>query len=212
MSADPPPFGADNLRISPSGPFVPGGGSGIIQMGFDQVLEKIELPATLFDVVPRVAAPGTDPLRVILPGVTPGNYLRIQQTRTADYNAQEAEDGFLVTVPVVSFDGSTVFPGTFSFIANAYAGTQAILGQTMSAAAHTFVQIPDGATDAVIELGFSALGVGIWDISGTDPDSLLFAPYGCRLEAWEVSSSVIAAPAYPLAPGFGVLVPIAAPP
>jgi len=177
-------------------------------VGFDQVLDKIELPATLLDVVPRRPAPSTDPVRVILPGVTPGNYLRIQQTFTADYAAQEAEDGGLITFPVVTFDGSTAFPGAFNLVLNGIAGIQSVLGQTLSAAAHSLVLIPDGATDAVIELAFSSFGVGVFDISGVDPDSVLFAPYGLRLEAWEVSSSIVAASAYPNDSGFSVLSPV----
>jgi len=191
--------------------------SGIVQYGFDEVIELVQLPSTQAAIgveLPRNGA--ADPLRVVLPGVRPGNYLRVMWTAVGQFTpGAPGLSGDFGVYPIVTFDGSTAFPGTFSFIDNTQGTLQykAETGSKIRAAArHGLVAIPAGATTATVELLYNFIPDGDLEVRfvgrgvAVDPEG--FPATGASLEASEITRASVAASAYPLAPGFNSLLPL----
>lgn len=142
------------LRRGPSGPLA---ASSIIQMGYDEVVEEVGLPASFGAFVPRNEA--GDPLRVVLPNVTPGNFLeidfRMQFTSEDIYYYAELEIDF---VAIVSFDGSDPVIGPPSFLLfNSSAGVVADPlddpgSRRRNCNSIAVGEIPEGATVATVEI------------------------------------------------------------
>lgn len=77
-AGSPPPFTGNDIRIAPSGPYVPGGVGGLIHMGWDAVVRTIALPSNglNFAPIPRSQGPAV-PLRVVFPSWLKGDTLVI---------------------------------------------------------------------------------------------------------------------------------------
>jgi hypothetical protein len=74
---NPPPFTAEDIRISPSGPYVPGSGlAGLIRFGADAVVQDLTLPTNLLAASPinRKTTPAA-PLAVTFPAWGSGDVL-----------------------------------------------------------------------------------------------------------------------------------------
>lgn len=106
---DPPPFTAEDIRISPSGPYVPGGvGGGIILFGADAVEQTLALTDTNADFLPlpRSTSPAA-PLAVTFPSWGSGNILWINWYVNGLWEPDGTGDGAeIVVYPVVTIDGS----------------------------------------------------------------------------------------------------------
>lgn len=74
---NPPPFTTEDIRISPSGPYVPGaGGAGIVQFGADAVVEPFTMVVTGSSSDPINRTTGTPhPLHVTFPSWVSGDVL-----------------------------------------------------------------------------------------------------------------------------------------
>lgn len=196
------------LRRGPSGPLAENSNS-IIQVGFDQVVdEEVDLVPTDSGLeVPRSVE---DPIRVILPDVTPGNYVLVTWTCTFLSDDMAEAETFEI-IPIVTTDGTTTFPGTFQTVLNAASGLSTnntdgtICGQGM-------FLIPDGVTQIVGELMY------IFDAGGDPLPSVELSGIGaggvpsrgCRLEMMEIAATAVAPPAYaePTPSGFSTLEPV----
>ena len=75
-AGNPPPFSGADVRISPSGPYVPLIGSGLVRFGLDAVAQDVILPntGTEFGAVARSTSPAA-PLRITFPAWTAGSTL-----------------------------------------------------------------------------------------------------------------------------------------
>lgn len=200
-----PPFTSADLRISPSGPFLPPtGGGGLVRWGYDQVVKGSEVAIADPDPLPfpRDADDPPNPMRVILPGVTPGNFLRVAWELTIQ-NTDDVSN-FVLVQTVVTFDGTTAFPGTFQAVGNCQSVVFLDAALTPDAletcGAFCILPIPDGATTAVVEIIYNSNGPFL--VSGTEGSPL----GGAHLEAAELAASVIAAGAYP--DSYGILIPL----
>lgn len=150
----------------------------IRQVGIDQPIKTQTIPANgvipSTSTIPRDAA--LNPLRVVLPGVKPGNFLEVD----LNLGVMLQGDGNLNTggsvsiQAVVSFDGSTVLPGTFAFINNSSSFVESDDNETTTARALAMVPIPDGATDATVEVTYFSE----FDITIVGTDAAAFEPEG----------------------------------
>lgn len=73
-AGNPPPFTPNDLRISPSGPYIAGAGGGLVRWGADAIVQVIVLPDTAgaFAAIPRSTAPAA-PLLVTFPAFDAGD-------------------------------------------------------------------------------------------------------------------------------------------
>lgn len=187
MTTETRPF----LRRGPSGPRAntPDGG-GIIQVGYDQPIKTVTIGSSPpVPVVPRDA--DGNPLQVILPGVTPGNFLEV------DYRillVLIGESDVAATFrAIVSFDGVTpaVFPTNFFYLNNANTGGEglAAVDTPLVVTSLCLVEIPDGAVDAIVQIFYQASDSGLQitgtDLSGSDTSS-------CTLKVTEISADIVA--------------------
>lgn len=192
MAATGRPF----LRRGPSGPLAVIS-SGLVQVGYDQPEKTQSLPLSdPVSVIPRTAVvPGpAAPLQVLLPGVVPGNFLEI------DYQvALQNEGGIpgsIYIFPVVNFAGSLVLaPASGWFVVNngqASSGlVEASPGRSVPLRGLISVEIPPGATDAVVQLFYSN-DIPDFTIGGTVP--LIGGSPGSTLKVTELEASVVSQP------------------
>lgn len=179
--------------------------TGVVQMGYDQAIAQFTILPTTSAFFPRDGV--GNPLRVILPGVRPGNTLEI------DFRAclEKAEAYYYIinevrTVAFVTFNGvapvltpsATVFAvqdstsGHKESDVTPDSGDQPIFNMTALAA----VVIPAGATIATVQIVLATAAGIIVDGSATQGDSR-FATLKCS----ELSSLLMSQP------GPGALVP-----
>lgn len=169
--------------------------SGIIQVGYDQPIESLTVPPTLSGgLFPRDV--GSTPLRVVLPNVKPGHFLEVDWRLNllgGGGGAYPNEISFAASA-IVTFDGSTTFPGTFQFI-NDSQGSSSFGNFTTpdqefeSISALALVLIPAGATIATVELFYASDGfVGV-DGTAKTPSGL-----SATLKATELSANVVSQP------------------
>jgi hypothetical protein len=167
----------------------PSGGAGIIQMGFDELVKSGTIPAAaLGDLVLR---DGVDPVRVILPGVTPGNILRVGWRAGLTNAEPEATATFNATVAVNFSSPADAFPTNWFLVINSESGTLFTDQENpLTLTAFAAVAIPAGAVDATVELFYVSDG-GV-ACNGTDlggePGS------GLTLEAWEIDARNVPQP------------------
>jgi hypothetical protein len=145
------------LRRGPSGPLADGG---LVQVGYDEIIQSIVLPDD-DAIVPRNAA--GDPLRVELPSVTPGNYLEVDY-RLNFQNVLEYyyTDPFEVQfAALITFDGTEpaldpLGPTTLLIVNSGSSIKLPPLGQDVGFGANANglagVIIPADATSAIVEL------------------------------------------------------------
>jgi len=183
-----------------------GGGVGCLRVGYDQPIEGLELPTTglALALFPRdTALPTANPLRVTIPGVTPGNTLEVDM-RFNIFNVLPDpydEDFVFLAIAIVTFDGSTAFPGIFQMVMNSIALVS--IGNLLDDNGHSLsslaaVEIPAGATTAVVEVVyFATQNIGVPSKDG---------PASVTLKASEICASATAQ----LGPG--ELVPLFGPP
>ena len=182
-----------------------GGASSILQCGYDQVVGDTEV------IVPSGAGffprdvTGA-PLRVILPNVTPGNFLEVDfrgcMEKEEAYYAQQAE---FQSIVVVRFDGAPpdLPPSSDTFaIQDASTGHRDISETQQADPQPIFnvttlagVIIPDGAVAAIVQVLFEADGA--FAIDG-DWEEATFA----TLKACEIAAGAI------YQPGPGTLIPL----
>lgn len=164
--------------------------SGIVQMGFDQPIKNVGLgSAPLVPVVPRDL--DGNPLQVILPNVTPGNFLEIEY-RFLLPNFGEG-DLSVVFRPVVSFDGvePAVFPTNFFYANNGNSGGESVLASDtiLVCTQIVLVEIPPGAVTAIVQVFYEASDSGLQingtDLSGSDQSS-------GTLKATEIDAAIVA--------------------
>ena len=76
-AGNPPPFTANDLRISPSGPYVAGAGGGLVRFGCDAIVQALTLPKTgigvNYSAIPRLLVPAPQPLAVTFPAFNAGD-------------------------------------------------------------------------------------------------------------------------------------------
>ena len=144
------------LRRGPSGPLADGG---IRQVGYDEIVEALELPEDEA-FVPRNQA--GDPLRVVLPDVIPGNTIEVDWRMNFSSNPYYYMDPFAVTfAALITFDGSdpAIDPPTpqtlllfnsGGSIRFPSAGQPDIFGANCDGLASA--PIPEGATSATVQL------------------------------------------------------------
>jgi hypothetical protein len=146
-----------------------GGGGGLIQVGYAQVEKTRTLPATVgpFDTEIPSNPSGTVPLRVVLPVVTPGNFLEVDvslNVQNPDVPNANHEFSFGVAV---SFVAAPVFPADFLMIVNSVAGGDMAPGfQTYRSLSS--VRIPVGATKATIAVPYNNANLPLIVINGSD--------------------------------------------
>jgi hypothetical protein len=149
------------LRRGPSGPLADH--LGLIQVGYDQPVDLMDIPPASFAKFPRNLA--GDPVKVILPNVIPGNALEVDWRAnlvSQEGGAYAVTFGFAM-VALVSFDGSEpTSPSLTSFFIvdswgiSAFDNTNAEDSQSISGLAA--VLIPDGAVTATVELLYISTG------------------------------------------------------
>lgn len=85
-AGNPPPFTANDLRISPSGPYIAGAGGGLVRFGCDAIVQNLLLLDTGLNLaaVPRSASPSA-PLRVTFPAFDAGDTLWIAWHLSGSY-------------------------------------------------------------------------------------------------------------------------------
>jgi hypothetical protein len=85
-AGNPPPFTPNDLRISPSGPYIAGAGGGLVRFGADAIVQALLLldNDNVFGAVPRSASPSA-PLAVTFPAFTAGNTLWIAWHLSGSY-------------------------------------------------------------------------------------------------------------------------------
>jgi len=131
---------------------------GLLQVGYDQPIEGLELPPAVGALFPRDVA--GNPLRVTIPGVTPGNTLEVDMRFNigAFQGAYDDPDFFFAALAVATFDGSTVFPGVFQAIVDSAASEAAAAQEESvhSLSSLAAVAIPAGATTAVVQVIYVA--------------------------------------------------------
>jgi hypothetical protein len=146
-----------------------GGGGGVIQVGYAQIEKSRTLPATAvpFDTEIPSDPSGTVPLRVVLPIVTPGNFLEVDVSlNVQNPDAPNANHEFSFGV-AVSFVAAPVFPTDFLMIVNSVAGGSMAPGfQTYRSLSS--VEIPVGATKATIAVPYNNANLALITIYGTD--------------------------------------------
>lgn len=163
-------------RTGNYGPLVSSGDAGIIQIGFDQVVKTQTIPINIADLGLIARDAGGNPLSVVLDHVKPGNFLECEW----DLNliAQHGEipgTATLSAICVVSFDGTTAFPGTFNFVNND-SGVVSVPATVAGGGGSQFacVEIPPGATKATVFVAYSSdtdFTVGGTDIVGDEGTS-----------------------------------------
>lgn len=196
------------LRRGPSGPLADRD-LGDIQDGYDQVIEELFIPNTTgdFALFPRNQV--GDPVRVVLPSVRPGNFLEVDMRFTlqaATGDQSYPTNLFFNAIAVVTFDGSdpTVPSATTFFIMDSWTGSffndllggEAPVADKRSMSSLCAVEIPDGATDATVEIIFLSDGVLI--VNGGNVNTV---GLGVTLKATEKGVNAVTQP------GPGSLVP-----
>lgn len=171
-------------RKGPSGPRTTTGG--LVQSGYDQVLETVDLPSA-GSIVPRNVA--GDPLQVALPGVTPGNVLEVEY-RVGLVGNDEGTTAFRLEV-VVSFDGSTSYPTSFFFVNDTQSGVVNVGAGIYLMSQIAAVVVPPGATTATVQLSYVAGNDG-GTIAGLD--RLGTQGSSGTLKAAEYTASVVTQP------------------
>ncbi len=133
----------------------PGPAGGFVQDGSDQPVDAlIGLSGiTAGTRVPRNAA--LDPLRVTLPGVTPGDTLLVDFSIGGAGDAEATDSYNFSFFPVVSFDGG----GTYFRITNTTGGMRVIAPGAGAPLPTTrcfgMVTIPGGAASAIVEVVYA---------------------------------------------------------
>lgn len=148
-----------------------GGASAIVQVGYDETVEVSELLAG-GALYPRNAA--NDPLRVVLPGVVPGNVLEVDWKATISNAEADLALPEVVVRAVISWDGTTAFPGTFQFLINCANNVFVprvadTLPGVLEISARSAITIPVGATTATVELFYDQDAEGLLT-GGTELD------------------------------------------
>lgn len=173
MTATGRPF----LRRGPSGPLADRD-IGDIQDGYDQVVEALFVPDTVdLAFFPRNA--DGDPLKVTLPDVRPGNFLEVDirlNLAGAIGDGSYPTDFTFTALAVVTFDGTDpAVPSTSTFfVLDSWTGShfrdttgEGITPDKQSMSSLCAVEIPDGATEAIVEVMYLSDGV-LQVNSGTD--------------------------------------------
>lgn len=170
--------------------------SGIIQVGYDQPDTELVIPPTGFSgaLFPRDVN-GT-PLRVVLPGVKPGRFLEVDYRLNllGSGGGDYANEILFAASAIVTFDGSTAFPGTFQFINNSqssstFGNSTAPDEEFESMSALAVVQIPAGATIATVELLY--LSTGFVAVDGATKNA---SGLSATLKATELSANIVSQP------------------
>lgn len=173
-------------RLSPSGPILPNE-SALIQDGYDQAVDTMTVPPSTGALFPRTL--DGKPVRVELPGVTPGNILEVDLR----LNLQQAEDQSYATefgfqaIALVTFDGSEpAFPSAATFFVmdswtSADFLTPGVIKHVESMSSLAAVEIPLGAKTAIVEVLYFTDGDVI--VGGTTSPILPFPQEGAGLSA-----------------------------
>jgi len=182
------------LRRGPSGPLAESQG-GIVQIGYDQPTDALVVPPALGAFFPRNFA--GDPLRVILPQVTPGNTLEVdwRANLEAGIDVAYSTDFLWEAIAVVSFNGvAPVVPSALSFfVVNSWGSSQFVnptaqIPDVQSITGLAAIPIPDGATDAIIQLLYISPGAVI--VGGT-LNKQDITGLSATLKATEISENVV---------------------
>jgi hypothetical protein len=164
--------------------------SGIVQVGYDQPIKTVEFDTVSDSVVPRDLSGA--PLQVVLPAVTPGNFLEVEYRFTFVFAGVGGSFAQLFFRPAVSFDGTTVFPVNFFFMNNGEGGTTIENdGSLRTVTQIVAVEIPVGATAATVQVfcDCSDLGIHMGGTDGANPEGS-----SGTLKATEISASIVSQP------------------
>lgn len=197
MSALTRPF----QRRGPSGPLADPE-RGIVQVGYDQPIETLIIPPGV-GKYPRDLA--GNPLKVVLPDVTPGNVLEVDWSSTLInlLDVSYVTSGLFYALAFVTFDGSepTIPSATTFGVVNSYAGSEfnnpdVSTSDVQSMRGLAAIRIPAGATIATVELFYvSDLDVEVTGtIQGTPPSS------AGSLKVTELATQIVSqlGPGYPI--------------
>jgi len=189
-----------HVRLSPSGPNVPGVPE-IVQVGYDQPIEALAVspPAGILGFFPRDAL--GNPMKVILPEVTPGNVLEVDWRLSVE---MELDEYYPETLPIITAIGIVTFDGTDPsvtgtfFLINNCCASSALTDASGDEAASIWslgtiaaVAIPDGATAATIELAYSS-SVDFFVIGAGEKKEPLFL--SAVLKASELNRAIVQQP------------------
>lgn len=167
------------LRRGPSGPLADPE-RGIVQVGYDQPIQEFIIPPASVAKFPRDIA--GNPLKVVLPDLTPGNTLEIdwRATLQAALDDTYATTFQFYALAGVTFDGSepTVPSATTFFVLNSYGGSEFAdpvgeggnIADIQSMTGLAAIQIPVGATTATVELFYNSSGDVIVQGTNLPPD------------------------------------------
>jgi hypothetical protein len=181
----------------------PAASPSLIQVGYDQPIEDMIVPATAFAFFPRSVGA---PLRKVLPGVVPGNVLEVEW----HLNLRASVDYYvflfkIAAVAAVTFDGTnpTIPSATTFLIINSWGNMtlhpSAPDQDAQSASGMAAVEIPGGATIATVQLLYVSPGAFEVNNGTIYVDE---AGLAAVLKVSEISSDVVVS-------GLGTLTPTA---
>lgn len=163
-AGNPPPFSGADIRISPSGPYVPILGAGLLRFGADQVAQDVALIQTgpEFGAVARSTSPAA-PLRITFPAWTADSTLVVWWHLSGALrvgNDPGPTNILFQAVPSVDVGGGP------SYINNAhviYAPAQTIVGdnQSLSVAGVAAIKLANPSQPPVVELFYELDGDGL---------------------------------------------------
>ncbi len=194
-AGNPPPFSGLDNRISPSGPYVPLIGSGLVRFGLDAVAQDIILQNTgpEFGAVARSTAP-VAPLRITFPAWTAQSTLVVWWHLSGGMivgNDPAPTDILLQVVPSVNVGAGPEYINNAHVI---YAPGQAVVAnnQSVSLAGVAAIKLANPTQPPVVELFYSLNGDGAptpsIDIAGAAPTEGLGS---CWIMAAELATGVV---------------------
>ncbi len=176
-----------------TGPTGSSAASGIVQMGFDSLaVGGNTLPADTTGQAVVVDNAGRV-IRVTLTGVQTGNYIEIFWNASIEID-ENADNAFGI-VPIVTFDGSTVVPGTFQYVLPAPGGVglQQLGGPGVNDCVLSLSGlgiVPATTGTLVVELVYFAT-TAIDMVGWTSPPNPLSGSVACGLLVRELSGTVV---------------------
>src|SRR6185295_4946517 len=176
-----------------TGPTGSNAASGIVQMGFDSLaVGGNTLPADTTGQAVVVDNAGRV-IRVTLTGVQTGNYIEIFWNASVEID-ENADNAFGI-VPIVTFDGSTVVPGTFQYVLPAPGGVglQQLGGPGVNDCVLSLSGlgiVPATTGTLVVELVYFAT-TAIDMVGWTSPPNPLSGSVACGLLVRELSGTVV---------------------
>lgn len=167
-----------------------------MQVGYDQATDTMIVPPSVGAFFPRNVA--GDPIKVILPGVTPGNFLevdwRLNLNAALDVSYPTTFD--FQAIAMVTFDGTdpTVPSANTFFIVDSWGSSLFVdpdgaTADNQSISGLAAVLIPDGATDATVELLYITTGDTV--VGGTTTKQRDVNGLSATLKATEIHQDIM---------------------